>query len=353
MFRLVFLVCSLTTVLSDDCISQLTTCMTNAKTKHDTEMKTKMEAWKTKMDEMKTSANACFTSNGCTAPPPPTFNVTKNATHTNTVSANVTAHMEKLKTCMKESAGLVQTCVATNISMPTFKFPNMSDNGEHHFGEEHHFGVEHHDDGAWEHHVGNAHPDFAATFCSGNNASATLVKTCLHGLNATKNQEHGDNHGQEHGNNHDQEHGNNHGQEHRNPFCEVRDNCTIALNSTCKEQLNKIKAALCSCARNETKSSFAKCMGFNMTKPHQQKREALQSFNHGGAEGDHKQGEQGHQNFNQGFAMHNMGPEMFCTDPCDVKPQTAFGVSKTGSFKGAEKFKGAAGKGKGAGKGSR
>jgi len=352
-------VCSLTAVLSDDCVSQLTTCMTNAKTKHDTEMKTKMEAWKTKMDEMKTRANACFTSNGCTAPPPPTFNVTKNATHTNTVSANVTAQMEKLKTCMKESAGLVQTCVATNISMPTFKFPNMSDNGEHHFGEEHHFGVEHHEGGAWEHHEGGdakAHSDFAAAFCSGNNASATAVKKCLSGLKPTPSQADAAN-TQKHGDNHDQEHGNNHGQEQRNPFCEVRDNCTKALPSNCQDQLNKIKAALCPCARkNETKIAFAKCMGFNMTEHHQQKREAPKS-NHGVAEGAHKQGEQGHQNFNQGFAMHNMGPEMFCNDPCDVKPQMAFGGFKTGAAKGNSKSgagKGKdTGKAKGAGKGSR
>lgn len=61
MFRLVFLVSALTSVLCQDCVTQMTTCMGNAKTAHEAEMKAKMAEWKTKMDTMKTNADQCFT----------------------------------------------------------------------------------------------------------------------------------------------------------------------------------------------------------------------------------------------------------------------------------------------------
>jgi len=49
--------------------------------------------------------------------------------------------------------------------------------------------------------------------------------------------------------------------------------------------------------------------------------------------------------------MQKMGPDMFCNDPCDAKPQMAVRTG-TEKFNGAaEKIKGVAGKGKGKGTG--
>jgi hypothetical protein len=286
--------------------------MVNAKTAHEAEVKAKMAEWKTKMDTMKTNVDQCFTKNSCTVP---TFNSTKDATRaSNNVSSEIKASLDKLKTCMKESAGLVETCVSSKSGV-TFKFPEMKDDGavDHNgFQGEHHFGGEHHQ-GDWNHHEGGDGKDFASKFCAGNTASANAVIECLKALKPTPTSTPASAAGA--GKEHKQWH---HGP-HKNPICEVRDNCTKNLSADCQSQLTKIKDALCPCAQDEaTKAKFLTCM--NITEHHQQKRGAdhQSKFQRGGNAGGDKK------NFVQGFAMRNMGPEIFCHDPCDENQELSF-----------------------------
>lgn len=84
--------------------------------------------FKNLFEQLAVNVTPCF-RNSCTVPPTPTFNFTKTATHANNnVSSEIKASLDRLKTCMKESAGLVETCVQSKSGV-TFKFPEMKDDG--------------------------------------------------------------------------------------------------------------------------------------------------------------------------------------------------------------------------------